>query len=874
MLDTRTILLSLIIINIVCTVVVAVLWFQNRKRYAGIGYWLANFVLQFVALLLFGLRGSLPDLVSVVLGNLLVISGLLLLYIGLERFVEKPGFQIHNYIFLAAFVFLHTYFTFIRPSLQARNLNVTIAFLIVFFQIAWLIFRRLDKEMRAVMRNLGLIAIAFCLASLTRILVNLVVDPGSDFFNANPFDALLFLMYQALLVAGIFSLILVVNRRLVLDLENDIIERLHTQEALRESEKLYHQMFRNHVAMMLLVDPETGDIVEANPSAADFYGYPVDTFNQMNIEQINILSPSEIVKRRHDIKNKVQTYFIFQHRLASGEIREVEVYSIPVEVEERTLLYSIIHDVTERKRMDDAVRYRNELLAALQRVMLELVNRHEVDDILKALLVEISKLLDAPNVSVDLIENNDTLITYAATPDQPLQVGDRMRRGEGGWLSWQAVETGQPAILDDYSNWEQRRSLYEGYSIHAIMIVPVKHRDSVVGAINILRNKPDKPFGETDVYVAQQLAQMVALVLDNANLYAQLQAELIERRQAEQALRKSEYSLTRAQSVSRTGHYEWDLETDTITWSLEIYHILGLDPDSYTPTTENFIKFVHPDDVSALSRENMERLIRFKSHEMEFRIIDQISNQEKFVYLWGETTFDLNGEPKQVLGILQDISDRKYNEEAAIMLSAFEERQRLARDLHDSVSQSLHSLVLFAETVSYNFEQNQLDQLEYLIGRMSVSARQAYKEMRLMLYELQAPWEKTHLSLQEALQARLRAVESRAQIDAKLIVDGFPQWPQEWEGELFWIATEALNNALKHSRANQVRIHLRNDEGLTVLEVIDNGNGFDPATVRPGGMGLDNMAARAAKIGGILAVVSAPGEGACIRFEARREVSK
>ena len=268
----------------------------------------------------------------------------------------------------------------------------------------------------------------------------------------------------------------------------------------------------------------------------------------------------------------------------------------------------------------------------------------------------------------------------------------------------------------------------------------------------------------------------------------------------------------------------------------------------------------------------MERLIRFKSHEMEFRIIDQISKQEKFVYLWGETTFDLNGEPKQVLGILQDISDRKYNEEAAITLSAFEERQRLARNLHNSVSQSLHSLVLFAETVSYNFEQNQLDRLEYLIGRMSVSARQAYKEMRLMLYELQAPWEKTHLSLQEALQARLRAVESRAQIDAKLIVEGFPQWPQEWEGELFWTATEALNNALKHSRANQVRIHLRNDDGLTVLEVIDDGIGFDPATVRPGGMGLDNMAARAAKIGGILAVVSAPGEGTCIRLEARKEV--
>jgi PAS domain S-box-containing protein len=445
-----------------------------------------------------------------------------------------------------------------------------------------------------------------------------------------------------------------------------------------------------------------------------------------------------------------------------------------------------------------------------------------------------------------------------------------MRRGEGGWLSWKAIETGELALLGDYSSWKERRPLFESYPIHAIMVVPIKHRGGVVGTINILRNEPDKPFVDADVYVAEQLAQMVALVLDNANLYAQLQSELIDRRHAEQALRRSERSLTRAQHVAKTGHYEWDLETDTVTWSQEIYNILGFDSDSYLPTIESFMEFANLVDAAALSRESMERLINLDEHELEFRIVDQTSGEEKFVYLWGETTFDLNGEPKFVLGILQDISDRKYNEQAAVILAAFEERQRLARDLHDSVNQALHSLVLFSETATYNLEQGQIDKLDYSIDRMQVSARQALKEMRLMLYEMRSPWD-AQFSLLEALEARLRAVESRAQIDAKLNVDTTLQLSEEIEEELFWIATEALNNALKHSQAEQVYIDIRNQDSKIVLEVIDNGVGFDPAHVKAGGMGLNTMMTRAAKIGGILAVVSAPGEGACIRLEAQME---
>jgi DNA-binding NarL/FixJ family response regulator/signal transduction histidine kinase len=181
-----------------------------------------------------------------------------------------------------------------------------------------------------------------------------------------------------------------------------------------------------------------------------------------------------------------------------------------------------------------------------------LVNRHEVDDILHALLPKISDLLAAPDVSIDLLEDEMTLVTYAATPGQPLQKGDTMRHGEGGWLSWQAIETGQVASLEDYSSWAQRRRLHEGHPIHAIAIIPIHQRERVIGAINFSRREADQPFNETDFYIAQELAQMVALVLDNAQLYSQLQTELAERKQAEATLRQTQTQLIDQQRAMAT----------------------------------------------------------------------------------------------------------------------------------------------------------------------------------------------------------------------------------------------------------------------------------------------------------------------------------
>jgi signal transduction histidine kinase len=136
--------------------------------------------------------------------------------------------------------------------------------------------------------------------------------------------------------------------------------------------------------------------------------------------------------------------------------------------------------------------------------------------------------------------------------------------------------------------------------------------------------------------------------------------------------------------------------------------------------------------------------------------------------------------------------------------------------------------------------------------------------MRLLLYELHPATLATG-DLPQALGLRLEAVERRAGMAAELSVDGPCDWPNSWEADLYGIATEALNNTLKHAQAKKVTVRLRGGPDWVELAVADDGQGFDPRRRKVGGMGLRGMAERAARLGGQLAVDSAPGRGTTVR---------
>jgi PAS domain S-box-containing protein len=122
--------------------------------------------------------------------------------------------------------------------------------------------------------------------------------------------------------------------------------------ALVPDEQAFRLMFEKDPEIMLLIEPITGVILDANQVAVDFYGYPKTKLCGMLIQEINTLSPEQVAVERQKAVHEERNFFVFPHKLASGEERIVEVYSSPLVLQEKQLLFSIIHDVTNHKELD------------------------------------------------------------------------------------------------------------------------------------------------------------------------------------------------------------------------------------------------------------------------------------------------------------------------------------------------------------------------------------------------------------------------------------------------------------------------------------------------------------------------------------------
>ena len=139
-------------------------------------------------------------------------------------------------------------------------------------------------------------------------------------------------------------------------LVRDVTERKQAEEALRESEERYRSLFQNNHAAMLLIDPESAHIVDANPAACSFYGWGHKELSSKKIFDINTLTHEQIFQEIERAKSEQSQHFFFRHRLARGEIVDVEVFSGPITLNGKKLLYSIVHDITERKKAIEALR--------------------------------------------------------------------------------------------------------------------------------------------------------------------------------------------------------------------------------------------------------------------------------------------------------------------------------------------------------------------------------------------------------------------------------------------------------------------------------------------------------------------------------------
>jgi len=247
-----------------CVIVMVSLWMQNRRRTPEVALWLADIVMTSVSFALITMRGVVPDFLSVVVANVLVVAGAVLLLQGLERYNGVRGRHWHNYVMLVAFTAVHAYFTYVQPNSGIRGANSGLGLFFVSVQVAWLMLHRVDKSLRATTRATGAIFVGIAAGSLLHVVSSLQEPANTTMFGTSVYDALSYLTSMTLLIATVFSLVLMVNRRLFAELEEDIAEKESAQEALAKSEMKFSAAFHTVPDAILITHVEDGSVIDVN----------------------------------------------------------------------------------------------------------------------------------------------------------------------------------------------------------------------------------------------------------------------------------------------------------------------------------------------------------------------------------------------------------------------------------------------------------------------------------------------------------------------------------------------------------------------------------------------------------------------------------
>ena len=295
-----------------------------------------------------------------------------------------------------------------------------------------------------------------------------------------------------------------------------------------------------------------------------------------------------------------------------------------------------------------------------------------------------------------------------------------------------------------------------------------------------------------------------------------------------------------------------------------IYEWLTHNEDNQPLTIDNFTDSVKvPENLKKLGFDCVVLIPLIISTQNEKNIIGCLclGRNESITYSQDEV-IRLTTISNQIATLIDNNRRRQY----AIALS---ERQRLLRDLHDSVSQKLYGLVALTEAAQAGMEAGSEIAPLQVLTRIGENARQAVKEMRLFLYEMQPIDLKD--GLVSSLHHRLAAVEGRADIKARLVTDEIIDLTKDREIALYYIAQEALNNILRHAHAKIVLITLKQTRQNVILKIVDDGRGFDIKKIDQGGLGLSNMKERALLVNGKFKLISAPGAGTQITITVGRK---
>ncbi|MBI3853290.1 MAG: PAS domain-containing protein [Verrucomicrobia bacterium] len=673
------------------------------------------------------------------------------------------------------------------------------------------------------------------------------------------------------------------GRRLrMLGTAQDITERKQAEEALRENESRKSAILEAALDCVITADRE-GRIIDFNPAAERTFGYK---HYEVVGEELaaKLIPPAWRERHRQGLARYLATgeTTMLGKRIeitamrADGSIFPVELCITPVRLKGNTVFMACLRDITERKRAEAWV--------AGQKQVLEMITTGAtLAEVLETLLRAVEAESPGMTCSVLLLDEDGKRLRHGAAPslsEAYNQAVDGLPIGPQAGSCGTAVYRRETVIVADITRdplWSDYRELADCHGLRACWSTPIKTtQGKILGTLAMLYHQPHTPSARDRelIEVATHLAGIV-----------------IERHRAEEALRKSELGLARAQKIAHLGNWDWDLVTNKVRWSDEIYRIFGLTPEQFGATYEAFLNSVHPDDRSIVNEAVQDALKRGRPYNVDHRII-RPDGAVRIVSEQGEVVFDEAGKPVRFLGTVLDVTERKeaesklqdYSERLQTLsrrlLEAQEsERRHIARELHDEIGQSLTALKINLQAAQRQCEAaGAVTALEEGIGIVD----QVLQQVRNLSVDLH-PSILDDLGLVAALRWYLDRQSQLAGFIAQFEAVRFnsPLSP-ELVTACFRIAQEALTNVVRHAKAKQVRLELRQQGEELKLAVCDDGVGFDVVAARKravrgaSSLGLLGMEERVSLIGGRIEFKSTPKKGTevCAWFPLREETHR
>jgi len=347
---------------------------------------------------------------------------------------------------------------------------------------------------------------------------------------------------------------------------------------------------------------------------------------------------------------------------------------------------AVKEDITEARRMQVQLQVQNKYLSILHEITVDLLNRRELDDLLQAIVNHAADLLDAPYGEI-MLKEAENLVVHSSTQNQDFLWAEQAGR-DAAKLAWQAHDTGQPAVLSDYSTWANRTIPWDRPSLHAVAVFPVMVENRCVAVIGMGRSKSGQVFTPEEIQIGVLFSRLVGLVLDSVNLYDSAMREIAERKRTELLLQQSEERYRQIVENADDLIYRANVE-GCITYVNPIsLRFLGVDKTD-SILGRNYLDFVVPDWRNKVGRFYVHQFLSGVSNTyFEFPIISSDGHE-----LWLGQNVQIIREADLIVGfqaVARDITTIKRAQEALSL--ARDQAQQASRFKSDLLARVSHEL--------------------------------------------------------------------------------------------------------------------------------------------------------------------------------------